>query len=91
MSEANLAEGGGGEVAQASLGGKTPVTQKLAAYAVDPCVQPGSWPSSGYGRRQGAPFVTNDAAVPTTGVEPARPFGHQHLKLACLPKSTTWA
>lgn len=29
--------------------------------------------------------------MPTTGVEPARACAHQHLKLACLPRSTTWA
>jgi hypothetical protein len=26
--------------------------------------------------------------VPRTGFEPARPFGHHHLKVACLPIST---
>jgi hypothetical protein len=28
------------------------------------------------------------SSVPRTGFEPARPFGHHHLKVACLPIST---
>jgi hypothetical protein len=32
--------------------------------------------------------IINHAAVPRTGFEPARPFGHHHLKVACLPIST---
>ena len=32
--------------------------------------------------------MTYKAAVPRTGFEPARPFEHHHLKVACLPIST---
>jgi hypothetical protein len=39
-----------------------------------------------FAKKENLPF--QEVFVPRTGFEPARPFEHHHLKVACLPVST---